>query len=108
MAQVVTFLSSAVRAMTVEPVMLMDGACKEAMLIYTENVQMNKICTVKLGYSPEVSCDAHLQRQSRHDSLHGMVYVILKYYVTSPYAHIPDINKPQPAVYSACPLFTGV
>ncbi|KAK8390738.1 hypothetical protein O3P69_010445 [Scylla paramamosain] len=40
--------------MTVEPVMLMDGACKEAMLIYTENVQMNKICSVKLGYSKEV------------------------------------------------------
>lgn len=42
-------------SITVEPVMLVDGACKEAMLIYTENVQMNKICTTKLGYPPEVS-----------------------------------------------------
>lgn len=54
MAQLVAFLSSAIREMTVEPIMLMDGACKEAMLIYSENVQMNKICTVKLGYSAEV------------------------------------------------------
>lgn len=42
-------------SITVEPVMLVDGACKEAMLIYTENVQMNKICSVTLGYPPEVS-----------------------------------------------------
>lgn len=55
MAQIVNFLSTALRTMTIEPVMLMDGACKEAMLIYTENVQMNKICSVKLGYSQEVS-----------------------------------------------------
>lgn len=56
MEKVVRFASSALRAMTVEPVLLMDGACKEAMLLYTENVQMNKICTVKMGYSSEVSC----------------------------------------------------
>ena len=60
MAQIITILATALRTMTVEPVMLMDGACKEAMLIYTENVQMNKICSVKLGYSEEVSSDACL------------------------------------------------
>lgn len=52
---VVVWLRNVLGAVTVEPVMLVDGACKEAMLIYTENVQMNKICSVKLGYPPEVS-----------------------------------------------------
>ena len=51
----VQWVNAVLGAITVEPVMLVDGACKEAMLIYTENVQMNKICSVKLGYSPEVS-----------------------------------------------------
>lgn len=56
MEQVTKFVSSALRVVTLEPVLLVDGACKEAMLLYTENVQMNKICTIKMGYSSEVSC----------------------------------------------------
>lgn len=56
----VVWLRNVLSAVTVEPVMLVDGACKEAMLIYTENVQMNKICSVKLGYSPEVSVCQHV------------------------------------------------
>lgn len=51
----VVWMRNVLGSITVEPVMLVDGACKEAMLIYTENVQMNKICSVKLGYPPEVS-----------------------------------------------------
>ncbi|XP_042230729.1 solute carrier family 46 member 3-like [Homarus americanus] len=47
-------LMAALRTITVEPVMLLDGACKEAMLLFIENVQMNKICSVNLGLSPEV------------------------------------------------------
>lgn len=54
MEQVSRYVSKAFHTMTVEPVMLIDGACKEAMLLYTENVHMNKICSVKLGYSEEV------------------------------------------------------
>ncbi|XP_045132812.1 proton-coupled folate transporter-like [Portunus trituberculatus] len=59
----VQWVRAVLGAITVEPVMLVDGACKEAMLIYTENVQMNKICSVKLGYSPEVCANltAHPQ-----------------------------------------------
>ena len=87
MAHVVAFLSGMLRTVTVEPVMLLDGACKEAMLIYTENVQMNKICSVKLGYSHEVSCDVHLQQQPRLGSLYAIFYVILKYPLLSPNTH---------------------
>ncbi|XP_042220976.1 proton-coupled folate transporter-like [Homarus americanus] len=47
-------LVAAMRSITVEPIMLLDGACKEAMLIFIENVQMNKICSVSLGLSPEI------------------------------------------------------
>lgn len=54
MARVAAFLSSVLHAKTVEPVLLLDGACKEAMLIYTENVMMNKICSVSMGLSPTV------------------------------------------------------
>lgn len=59
----VQWIRAVLGSITVEPVMLVDGACKEAMLIYTENVQMNRICSVKLGYSPEVCANltAHPQ-----------------------------------------------
>lgn len=43
------------KAVSVEPVMLVDGACNQAMLLFIENVQMNKICSVKLGFPDEVS-----------------------------------------------------
>lgn len=42
------------RSVTLEPVLLIDGACNQAMLLFIENVQMNKICTVNLNYSAEV------------------------------------------------------
>ncbi|XP_071518601.1 LOW QUALITY PROTEIN: lysosomal proton-coupled steroid conjugate and bile acid symporter SLC46A3-like [Panulirus ornatus] len=47
-------LARALRLVTVEPVLLIDGACNQAMLLFIENVQMNKICTVNLNYSAEV------------------------------------------------------
>lgn len=47
-------LLSFLETVSVEPVMLVDGACKEAMLLFIENVQLNKICSVKLGFSEEV------------------------------------------------------
>ncbi|XP_071520085.1 lysosomal proton-coupled steroid conjugate and bile acid symporter SLC46A3-like [Panulirus ornatus] len=58
---------AALRTVTVEPVMLVDGACKEAMLLYAENVQMNKICSVKLGLPPEVCANlsAHPEENVR-------------------------------------------
>ncbi|XP_069959636.1 LOW QUALITY PROTEIN: proton-coupled folate transporter-like [Cherax quadricarinatus] len=60
-------LLTAVRTITVEPVMLIDGACKEAMLLFVENVQMNKICSVNLGFSPEVCANlsAHPEESVR-------------------------------------------
>ncbi|XP_071520051.1 proton-coupled folate transporter-like [Panulirus ornatus] len=53
-ARVVSRWVGAVRLATLEPVMLLDGACNQAMLIIMENVQMQKICSLKLGLSPEV------------------------------------------------------
>nr|XP_053653493.1 proton-coupled folate transporter-like [Cherax quadricarinatus] len=60
-------LVTALKAITVEPVMLVDGACKEAMLLFTENVQLNKICSVNLGFSPEVCANlsAHPEESVR-------------------------------------------
>ncbi|XP_069959716.1 proton-coupled folate transporter [Cherax quadricarinatus] len=62
-----TSLVAALRDITVEPVMLIDGACKEAMLLFGENVQMNKICSVNLGFSPEVCANlsAHPEESVR-------------------------------------------
>ncbi|KAK4304849.1 hypothetical protein Pmani_023221 [Petrolisthes manimaculis] len=42
------------KGITLEPVLLIDGACNQAMLLFIENVQMNKICSVNLNYSAEV------------------------------------------------------
>ncbi|XP_063615444.1 lysosomal proton-coupled steroid conjugate and bile acid symporter SLC46A3-like [Penaeus indicus] len=47
-------LMEALKAVTLEPVMLIDGACNQAMMLLAENVQMNKICTVNLNISAEV------------------------------------------------------
>ncbi|KAK4304850.1 hypothetical protein Pmani_023221 [Petrolisthes manimaculis] len=41
------------KGITLEPVLLIDGACNQAMLLFIENVQMNKICSVNLNYSAE-------------------------------------------------------
>ncbi|XP_064080709.1 proton-coupled folate transporter-like [Macrobrachium nipponense] len=48
------WILSALSRVTIEPVMLIDGACNQAMLLFLENIQMNKICSVSLGYSPEI------------------------------------------------------
>lgn len=45
----------ALRAVSVEPVMLVDGACNQAMLLFIENVQMNKICSINLGLPDQVT-----------------------------------------------------
>ncbi|XP_068222433.1 lysosomal proton-coupled steroid conjugate and bile acid symporter SLC46A3-like [Palaemon carinicauda] len=45
---------NALKSMSVEPVMLIDGACNQAMLLFIENAQMNKICSVNLDFPPEV------------------------------------------------------
>lgn len=50
----VSAMKGVLQSITVEPVMLIDGACKEAMLLFIENVQMNRICSVKLGLPKEV------------------------------------------------------
>ncbi|XP_066960794.1 lysosomal proton-coupled steroid conjugate and bile acid symporter SLC46A3-like [Macrobrachium rosenbergii] len=47
-------LLNALKSISVEPVMLIDGACNQAMLLFIENVQMNKICSVNLGFAVEV------------------------------------------------------
>ncbi|XP_042858957.1 proton-coupled folate transporter-like [Penaeus japonicus] len=47
-------LMEALKAVTLEPVMLIDGACNQAMMLLIENVQMNKICTVNLNFSSEI------------------------------------------------------
>lgn len=60
----VAWMRTVLGSITVEPVMLVDGAGKEAMLIYTENVQMNKICTAKLGYPPEVSVSEYVTEKA--------------------------------------------
>ncbi|ROT69739.1 putative proton-coupled folate transporter [Penaeus vannamei] len=54
----------ALRAVSVEPVMLVDGACNQAMLLFIENVQMNKICSVSLGFPDQVcnNLSAHEER----------------------------------------------
>ncbi|XP_064080711.1 lysosomal proton-coupled steroid conjugate and bile acid symporter SLC46A3-like [Macrobrachium nipponense] len=47
-------LLKALKSISVEPVMLVDGACNQAMQLFVENVQMNKICSVNLGFSAKV------------------------------------------------------
>ncbi|XP_037795172.1 solute carrier family 46 member 3-like [Penaeus monodon] len=54
----------ALKAVSVEPVMLVDGACNQAMLLFIENVQMNKICSHNLGFPDQVcnNLSAHGER----------------------------------------------
>ncbi|XP_066960671.1 lysosomal proton-coupled steroid conjugate and bile acid symporter SLC46A3-like [Macrobrachium rosenbergii] len=47
-------LLNAFKSISVEPVMLIDGACNQAMQLFVENVQMNKICSVNLGFSAQI------------------------------------------------------
>ncbi|XP_066960676.1 lysosomal proton-coupled steroid conjugate and bile acid symporter SLC46A3-like [Macrobrachium rosenbergii] len=47
-------LLNALKSTSVEPVMLIIGACNQAMRLFAENVQMNKICSVNLGFSAKV------------------------------------------------------
>ncbi|XP_042883336.1 proton-coupled folate transporter-like [Penaeus japonicus] len=45
---------TALRLMTVEPVVFIDGACYWSMTVFMEVVQMEKICSTNLGFSHEV------------------------------------------------------
>ncbi|KAK7080209.1 hypothetical protein SK128_023799 [Halocaridina rubra] len=54
LSPLITALNGAINHITVEPVMLIDGACNQAMMLFIENVQMNKICTVNLNISAEI------------------------------------------------------
>ncbi|XP_064120862.1 proton-coupled folate transporter-like [Macrobrachium nipponense] len=47
-------VKKALGCVTIEPIMLLDGACSWSMQVFMEVVQMNKICEVSLGYSQEV------------------------------------------------------
>ncbi|XP_037799540.1 proton-coupled folate transporter-like isoform X2 [Penaeus monodon] len=49
-----TGLRTALRLMTVEPVVFIDGACYWSMTVFMEVVQMEKICASNLGFSHEV------------------------------------------------------
>ncbi|XP_066960801.1 solute carrier family 46 member 2-like [Macrobrachium rosenbergii] len=49
-----SLLLNALKSISVEPVMLIDGACNQAMLLFIENIQMNKICSVNLGFPAKV------------------------------------------------------
>ncbi|XP_064080678.1 lysosomal proton-coupled steroid conjugate and bile acid symporter SLC46A3-like [Macrobrachium nipponense] len=49
-----SWLLNAFKSISVEYVMLIDGACCQAMLLFIENIQMNKICSVNLGFSAKV------------------------------------------------------
>ncbi|XP_076042102.1 uncharacterized protein LOC143026001 [Oratosquilla oratoria] len=44
----------AFRKVAVEPVMLLDGLAYSVMIVYVENLQMEKICTVKFGFSEDM------------------------------------------------------
>ncbi|XP_076059378.1 lysosomal proton-coupled steroid conjugate and bile acid symporter SLC46A3-like [Oratosquilla oratoria] len=69
MAFVIAFLVSALKSITLEPTMFLDGACNQAMLLFIENVQMHKICSTKLGY-PEEVC----KNMSNHDDVEVEVH----------------------------------
>lgn len=47
-------MKTALRAITLEPIMLIDGACSNAMIILMENIQMIKICRYTFQFSEEV------------------------------------------------------
>lgn len=55
-----TGLRTALRLMTVEPVVFIDGACYWSMTVFMEVVQMEKICASNLGFSHEVVKDCPL------------------------------------------------
>lgn len=49
-----TGLGTALRLMTLEPVVFIDGACYWSMTVFMEVVQMEKICASNFGFSKEV------------------------------------------------------
>ncbi|XP_064080713.1 lysosomal proton-coupled steroid conjugate and bile acid symporter SLC46A3-like [Macrobrachium nipponense] len=57
------WLLNALKSISVEPVMLINGACTQAMRLFAENVQMIKICSVNFGFSAKVceNLDDHLE-----------------------------------------------
>ncbi|ROT74993.1 hypothetical protein C7M84_006477 [Penaeus vannamei] len=77
-----TWIGSAVlgalRAVSVEPVMLVDGACNQAMLLFIENVQMNKICSINLGL-PDQVCN-NLSEHPEEDVLVQREFSVFAFY----------------------------
>lgn len=62
-----TGLGTALRLMTLEPVVFIDGACYWSMTVFMEVVQMEKICASNFGFSKEVvkkgvSCSLYVLR----------------------------------------------
>ncbi|XP_018012119.1 proton-coupled folate transporter [Hyalella azteca] len=53
-----------IKATTLEPAMLVDGAASNAMIILMENVQMIKTCTHTLGFSEEVCNNLSLHEEA--------------------------------------------
>ncbi|ROT74992.1 adenylate cyclase [Penaeus vannamei] len=68
----------ALKAVSVEPVMLVDGACNQAMLLFIENVQMNKICSINLGL-PDQVCN-NLSEHPEEDVLVQREFSVFAFY----------------------------
>ncbi|XP_063595702.1 proton-coupled folate transporter-like [Penaeus indicus] len=68
----------ALKAVSVEPVMLVDGACNQAMLLFIENVQMNKICSINLGL-PDQVCN-NLSEHPEEDILVQREFSVFAFY----------------------------
>ncbi|XP_037794952.1 proton-coupled folate transporter-like [Penaeus monodon] len=68
----------ALKSVSVEPVMLVDGACNQAMLLFIENVQMNKICSIKLGL-PDQVCN-NLSEHPEKDVLVQREFSVFAFY----------------------------
>ncbi|ROT69738.1 Proton-coupled folate transporter [Penaeus vannamei] len=79
----------ALRAVSVEPVMLVDGACNQAMLLFIENVQMNKICSVNLGF-PDQVCN-NLSAHPEEDVLVQREFSLFAFYNSIIMSAIPLI-----------------
>ncbi|ROT75258.1 putative adenylate cyclase [Penaeus vannamei] len=71
-------LLAALRSISVEPVMLLDGVAYSNMVVLVENLQMDKVCRVNLNHSAEV-CGNLSEHKAVRDDMTREVSVFAMY-----------------------------
>ncbi|XP_037803528.1 proton-coupled folate transporter-like [Penaeus monodon] len=71
-------LLAALRSISVEPVMLLDGVAYSNMVVLVENLQMDKVCRVNLNHSAEV-CGNLSEHKAVRDEMTREVSVFAMY-----------------------------